>query len=396
MTYKFAMSSFWGALAFADVEPPAPLTWGIIKGLQLRNLRFWASQPGAYNADGTVNIGYVYPNHNMTENYNSPGSPYWCCKSFITLALPPQHPFWTSREEPYPVELRETVKVLKNPLHIMTNVGGHFYLLSSGQQCSYPVKQSAAKYGKLAYSSAFGYSVPVGNGTLEELGGDNTLALSDDAGETWKARRDTREARFEGSADGSIQWLRSMWYPWPGVEIETWLIPPQKETSPLWHLRVHRIRSGRKLWSAEGGFAIYGQGQDGRALTPAAGGEESEGFGTLEKGGEGRAASKAGVTAVADLASLIPGIHTGGQRRGKALRTDANTNLVVPRAIVPTLLAEHEPTEGAGVVWLVTGVFALPAVGSALGAKEGWVKEWKDRRPVVPEEIVKIVKKETA
>jgi hypothetical protein len=71
MTYRFAMSSFWGALAFADVEPPAPLTWGVIKGLQLRNVRWWTAQPGAYAPDGTFTIGFCYPNHNMTE-VNSP------------------------------------------------------------------------------------------------------------------------------------------------------------------------------------------------------------------------------------------------------------------------------------------------------------------------------------
>ncbi|KAJ3551324.1 hypothetical protein NM688_g4770 [Phlebia brevispora] len=182
LTYRFAMSSFWGAVAFADLDLPAPLTWGVVRGLQLRNIRWWAKQAGAYNADGTLTIGYVYPNQSMTENYNSPGSPYWCCKSFITLSLPLSHPFWASPEESYPASLLNTVKVLKHPFHIACSLSGHTYILSSGQQCSYPVKNSAAKYGKFGYSSAFGYSVAVGNGTLEEAGGDGALALSDDGG----------------------------------------------------------------------------------------------------------------------------------------------------------------------------------------------------------------------
>lgn len=371
MTYRFAMSSFWGALAFADVELPAPLTWGVIKGLQLRNIRHWAKQPGAYNSDGTLSIGFGYPNHNMTENYNSPGSPYWCCKSFVALSLSETHPFWAAKEEPYPQVLRETTKALTYPLHIITNVGGHAYLLSSGQQCSYPVKQSAAKYGKLAYSSAFGYSVPVGNGTLEELGGDNTLALSDDSGETWKCRRATREARIE---DG--KWLRSMWYPWKDVEVETWLVPPQQE-SPLWHLRVHRIKTGRVLSSAEGGFAIYGQGKGGRALEPSTG----EIFGTFEDEGQGRAASRAGVSGIVDLKA--------SGRKGRALRTDANSNLIVARAVLPTLLDEHVP--GEKNIWLVTAVFALPSVGENEGAVAGWSAEW-EKRPQVPEEIAALMK----
>jgi len=370
MTYRFAMSSFWGALAFADVELPAPLTWGVVKGLQLRNIRYWTKQPGAYYSDGTLTIGYCYPNHNMTENYNSPGSPYWCCKSFITLALPDTHPFWAAKEEPYPEVLRGT-KALSYPLHIVCNSGGHTFLLSSGQQCSYPVKQSAAKYGKLAYSSAFGYSVPVGNGTLEELGGDNTLALSDDNGETWKCRRATREARVE---DG--KWLRSMWYPWSGVEVETWLVPPHHD-SPCWHVRVHRIRTGRTLTSAEGGFAIYGQAESGRALEPLT--SDGEAYGTYENGGESRAASRAGVTGIVDLT---------GSRKGQALRTDANSNLVSARAVLPTLHADHQA--GQKDIWLATAVFAIPSRENHRGAPSNWTVEWK-KRPQVPTEIVALM-----
>lgn len=369
MTYRFAMSSFWSAVAFADVVLPEPLTWGVIKGLQLRNIRWWQKQAGAYASDGTLTIGYCYPNHNMTENYNSPGSPYWCCKSFLALALPEAHPFWTAKEEPYPKSLLETTKVLSYPLHIMTNLGGHTYLLSSGQQCSYPVKQSAAKYGKLAYSSAFGYSVPVGSGTLNELGGDNTLALSDDGGESWKCRRATKEARIENG-----KWLRSMWYPWKDVEVETWLVPPQRE-SPLWHLRVHRIKTGRALSSAEGGFAIYGQARNGRALEPSIGEE----FGTLENDRECRAASRAGVSGIVNI-----GV---GDRRARVLRTDANSNLMVPRAVLPTLLQDHQPNEKDS--WLVTAVFALPSIGSKEGADAGWTIEW-NKRPEI-EEISKLM-----
>jgi hypothetical protein len=275
-------------------------------------------------------------------------------------------------EEPYPKALLETTKLLNHPLHIATNLGGHTFLLSSGQQCSYPVKQSAAKYGKLAYSSAFGYSVPVGNGTLEELGGDNTLALSDDNGETWKCRRETKEARIE---DG--KWLRSMWHPWKDVQVETWLVPPSQE-APLFHLRIHRLRSRRNLTSAEGGFAIYGQCADGRALERSQG----EDFGTFEENGEARAASRAGVSGIVDLGS-------DKTRTAKVIRTDANSNLIVARAVLPTLLAEYEASNKD--VWLVTAVFGLPCTYDNEGAAKGWEEAWK-KRPIVPAEIAALIK----
>jgi len=185
----------------------------------------------------------------------------------------------------------------------------------------------------------------------------------------------TKEARIE---NGKL--LRSMWYPWNDVEIETWLFPPQPET-PLWHVRIHRIKTGRKLISAEGGFAIYGQRKDGRALEPS----EGEEFGTYEKGGEGRAASKAGVSGIVELGEV-------GSRKGCALRTDANSNLIVARAVLPTLLGEHEA--GQGDIWLGAGVFGLPNVGESEGATPGWSRHWV-KRPEVGMSVFDYIKTQT-
>lgn len=383
MTYRFAQSSFWGALAFADVEPPAPLTWGIIKGLQLRNVRYWAKQPGAYNPDGTLTLGFNYPNHNMLENYNSPGSPYWCCKSFVALALPPTHPFWEATEEPYPTHLLNGVQALERPLHIASHLDGHTYVLSSGQQCSYALKQSAAKYGKFAYSSAFGYSVPVGVGTLAEAGADSALALcdigTDPHQEYWRTRRQTLNARIEHSESTAAQaWLQSSWKPWPDVEVETWLFPPALST-PLWHVRVHRIRAKRALRAAEGGFALMGQRSDGRALDPVGRDVSSEGW--FAGVNEARAASAAGAVAVVALEAEagIEGI-AGGEREGDALRMDANTNLIYARAVLPTLMSDIPAKDGD--TWLVTGVFGLPAVEGVEGPRANWLEAWNKKPDV--------------
>lgn len=73
--YRFAMVSFWGALAYADVELPEPLTWGVVKGIVLRHVRWWQTQKDIWSPAGTLTVGYSYPNMYMAENYNSPGSP---------------------------------------------------------------------------------------------------------------------------------------------------------------------------------------------------------------------------------------------------------------------------------------------------------------------------------
>lgn len=60
MTYRFAFAAFWSAVALADVELAAPLnSWGAVKGLLMRHLRWWAARPHIFNTDGTMNIGFT-------------------------------------------------------------------------------------------------------------------------------------------------------------------------------------------------------------------------------------------------------------------------------------------------------------------------------------------------
>lgn len=81
MTYRFAQAAFWSALAYAGAYNET-FTPGVVKGLVLRNLRWWFSKP-IFDAGGILTVGYAYPNLIMAENYNSPGSPYWALKTFL-------------------------------------------------------------------------------------------------------------------------------------------------------------------------------------------------------------------------------------------------------------------------------------------------------------------------
>jgi hypothetical protein len=67
--YRFAMVSFWGALAYADVELPAPLTWGMVKGIVLRHFRWWQTQRDMWSPSGTLTIGYSYPNMYVSSRH---------------------------------------------------------------------------------------------------------------------------------------------------------------------------------------------------------------------------------------------------------------------------------------------------------------------------------------
>jgi hypothetical protein len=357
------MVGFWGALGFADVELPAPLTWGVVKGIFLRNFRWWATQRDIFNNDGTLNLGYTYMNSYLTENYNSPGSPYWCCLSFTPLALPETHPFWTSEEEPYPTASLPEVVALKYPKHIAIRRGGHSFLLSSGQACHYPMKATHAKYGKFAYSSAFGYSVPTGGYQLEQYAPDSMLALSED-GEFWKTRREVEDAHFEEPGQDGVPVLVSTWKAWSDVEIETILIPPASET-PNWHLRAHHVRTGRALQSSEGAFAIYGcRSDNGRPLGPMEGDAEE---GTVSGSGNALVVSSAGAVGIVEL-------HASGLREGRVVVPDPNSNIVHGRTLLPSLSIDLLPGQE---YWFVTAVFALPE------RTNDWRAMW-EQKPAIP------------
>ncbi|RYC57865.1 hypothetical protein CHU98_g8352 [Xylaria longipes] len=387
--YRFAMVSFWGALAYAGVELPKPLTWGMVKGIVLRHLRWWQTQPDIWSPSGTLTIGYSYPNM-------YPGKP-----AFICLAVPADHPFWTSEEE-YHGDVIPRVKELRHPGHIMSYLGGHCMLLSSGQACSYPMKGTHAKYGAFAYSSAYAYSVPPGLFTLEQYALASQLGLSDDGGEYWKTRRLSEYAGLEQrpSEDSKTETtpvLVSIWKPFPDVTIRTTLIPPSHET-PNWHLRAHRIENtgSRTLKTADGAFAICNaRTPDGRYLDlyDAAKGEGTQPriIGNYDLATpEGWASGAAGAFAVSKGAMGIRALEPqdptaaknaqGGNtdRAAMLVNADPNSNLVESRTVIPTLQSTIREGE---TVWYVSAIYAKPS-GEGV-AKESYLDGW-DKIPEVP------------
>ncbi|KAI9874437.1 MAG: hypothetical protein M1823_007684, partial [Watsoniomyces obsoletus] len=162
----------------------------------------------------------------MSEDYNSPQSPYWALKSFLALGLPPSHPFWAASEKPLPITSGLEITPVRPPMHVVCRSDNHHFLLSTGQFCPWPLKATEAKYGKFAYSSQFGFSVPTGT-LIQQIAPDNTLALSKDDGDTWRVPWKVAEHRFggaqvrnEGKVVGAIPILSSKWKPWKDADIE--------------------------------------------------------------------------------------------------------------------------------------------------------------------------------
>ncbi|KAI2641625.1 hypothetical protein GGS26DRAFT_10473 [Hypomontagnella submonticulosa] len=377
--YRFAMVSFWGALAYAGVELPEPLTWGMVKGVVLRHLRWWQTQPDIWSPSGTLTIGYSYPNMYMAENYNSPGSPYWACLAFICLAVPASHPFWTS-EEQLPGTAIPQIKELPHPGHIASYLGNHCMLLSSGQACSYPMKGTHAKYGAFAYSSAYAYSVPPGLFTLEQYALASQLGFSDDGGEYWKTRRKSEYAGLE-HRDGPV--LVSIWKPYPDVTVRTTLIPPDPAT-PNWHLRAHKIEAGREVMTADGSFAICNQRAiDGRYLDPydaaTCEGTHPRIIGNYDLATPaGWSTGKEGAFAVSKGAVGIKALEYGVERAANLVNADPNSNLVESRTVIPTL--QHTIKAGE-TVWYISAIYAKPSGEDV--PKETYLDGWNNP-PQIP------------
>ena len=310
LTYRFAQGAFWGALAFADVDA---VPWGIAKGLYLRHLRWWMKRP-ILSDSGLLTIGYGYPNIIPAESYNGPGSPYWALKTFLPLALPQDHPFWSADEEPFPKRRMSVTFPQANLILNTKSDGSEVVALSAGQKVGDWPRHAPHKYSKFAYSTRFSFSVPVGSPTPPEGGFDSVLSLSDDR--RWYRHRDTC---FDAAVENGVAFSR--WRPWPDVEVATWLLAENNG-----HLRVHRISSARSLWSLEGGFAI---GYDDRR--------------TVQTKKEASRVEVISPCASSGLVDFFGGRHTDTVELG------VNSHLLFPLSIMPVLTGQHVP----GQFWLV-------------------------------------------
>ncbi|PVH97595.1 hypothetical protein DM02DRAFT_684607 [Periconia macrospinosa] len=375
LTYRFAFAGFWAAAAFAEVELPAPLNnLGTVKGLLFRHYRWWSTKEDIFNVDGTLTIGFVYPNMYMSEDYNSPQSPYWATKSFVTLALPSHHPFWSAEENPLPNIGKVIATAVKPPMQIVCDTGNHHFLLSSGQFCPWPLKATESKYGKFAYSSHFGFSVPTGP-ILMQLAPDSTLALSKDGGDTWRVpwklpRYEFRTASFAkgGKPVDQIPVLWSLWKPWRDaeVEVETSLIAPCARW-PDWYVRRHRIinKGDRavEIQGVQGGFSIQGRESKRGEVLPSGStiqeftGDGNSSFpeGIIESQTRVLICSDAGASGIRHLASG----PTTGTAEAKVLKPDANTNLMWQRTLIPTVNFQLKDFSHGSEANFATAVFAL-------------------------------------
>lgn len=304
LTYRFAQAAFWAAAPFIDGDAADAAR---ARRLWTNGLRWWRHKPIAH-ADGTLSVGYAYRTDFISEEYNAPGSPYWAFKAFLPLALPSDHTFWNTDAESKPP--RDGRSVQRPAGVVIERADGHAVALVSGNFSDKPHRVAAAKYGKFAYASAFGFSVPSAQDHAAALAPDSVLALSED-GRDWRTRGVQERAGV--TADG-VLW--SVWTPWPDVMVRTWLA-----SRGAWHVRLHTIETARTIRTVEGAFAVPSAG----SRTPI----------------EGTAQTGVASATAHGLSSAVRSLI--GDRDARVLRTFPNTNVLFPLAVLPILESTLEP-----------------------------------------------------
>lgn len=296
MTYRFAQCAFWSAYAYAEVGGFEP---GVVKGIILRNLRCWFSRP-IFSTDGILTIGHGYPSLLMTEGYNAPGSPYWALKAFLVLALPENHPFWTSPELPLP-ELEKTHPMPEAHM-IAARFENHACLFNAGYPYTNMHTHCGAKYEKFAYSSISGFSVPKTEWGLSQGAFDNALALSE-RDNCYRVKRKCDEYKVFD------EYIYTASSPWRDIKVKTYLV-----ASLPWCVRIHKIDSSRDLDISDGGFS-FNRSDDFKIYDSA------------------RSAFAVGAAWASGAYSV------SGNTKPEIISTESNTNLIFSRAGHPALTA---------------------------------------------------------
>ena len=108
LIYRFAAAAPFWVGAIAGVPSVSP---GQLRRAATRIVRHFAAN-GAPDERGLLTLGWHGPWPRLAQSYSGPGSPYWASKGLLGIALPADHPVWTTPEEPLPVEERDTLRAI--------------------------------------------------------------------------------------------------------------------------------------------------------------------------------------------------------------------------------------------------------------------------------------------
>ncbi len=195
LVYRFAAAApFWvGAMAEVPSLSPGQLrraASGIVQHFD---------QHGAPDERGLLTLGWHDAWPRLAQSYSGPGSPYWASKGMLGIALPSDHPVWTSPEEPLPLELADTLRAVRAPGWVVsgTRADGIVRVVNHGTDHAVEGADvgDSPLYTRLAYSTV---TSPLLDEDAWVSPVDQTVALVDPAGHvTHRAGMRTLTARVD-------------------------------------------------------------------------------------------------------------------------------------------------------------------------------------------------------
>jgi len=256
--YRMAVTAIFPAAALMDA---CPVPLGQARRICSLVLGRFLGTPGTLGASGQLTMGFTREYLPMTDAYSGPGSPYWAGKAFMVLALPPEHPFWTTPEEPLPIELGDyslPIPAAGFLLHGSRHTGQLQLINGHGLDQG---SNASKRYSNLAYSSHFGYEIAgdQGPGAADPFG-DACLTFSLE-GEDWYGRHTARSLGFEdGILLTEATYRLGEYGPSVHVLSAVAFLADQQ-------LRMHQVRSGMPVYAREGGFACGWDDDEGITLS---------------------------------------------------------------------------------------------------------------------------------
>ncbi|MGH4036089.1 DUF2264 domain-containing protein [Actinomycetota bacterium Odt1-20B] len=246
LTYRFAAAAPVWLGALADCTPLAP---GLTRRLASGTARHFVER-GVPDERGLLPLGWYGTHLPTTQAYSGPASPYWASKGFLGLLLPADHPVWTERELPLPVEESDQYTALPVPGWLLhgTRHDGIVRLVNHGSDHN-PLTgpaQDDPHYAKFGYSTA---TAPETAPRAWERAVDGHLALLTPDGTPSRRRRihplTCADRTASSRHDAEL----------PGYDGKF----PVETVSALhgpWEVRAHRLRAPAGVAVREGGHTV--------------------------------------------------------------------------------------------------------------------------------------------
>lgn len=175
LIYRYAAAAQYWVGAYAGVKT-VPLQ-------ELRACAMAVITHFAERTDDILTMGWHHEWRKMAQSYSGPGSPYWAAKGMLGLALPSDHPVWTTPGAKLPVSKSDALFTIASPGWIVSSTkdDGIVRVINHGTDCGQENQPGADSplYARFGYST---HTAPLLGDDAWENPLEQAVVLLDEAG----------------------------------------------------------------------------------------------------------------------------------------------------------------------------------------------------------------------